>query len=106
LNATVAPLVGYNAPAHLPSEAQPSHFIVDGTGAADSLRQSLGVLTALDQEMSRVMQPVDDPWRDFLAHPADYLGWLTEFGFQTEDAAAAEGQLSAELIDRVRAKDL
>lgn len=85
--------------------APPTHCLVATEDVALDLTQRLREVAAL-RDLTTILNDETDPWRDFLARPADYLGWLSEFGFLTEDAASAEGQLSEALIARVRAQDL
>lgn len=88
-----------------PSAKPPSHYVVESEVVASLVSGRLRDVADL-QRVGEVMAANADPWHDFLARPADYLGWLAEFGFLTEDAAAAQGQLSDELIERVRSQDL
>lgn len=63
----------------------------------------------LASALDRVAPPPaddDDIWLDFLSRPADYFGMLTELGFTTQDEKKMHGDLSEEIIEAVRAKEL
>lgn len=47
-----------------------------------------------------------DIWTDFLSRPAEYSAMLNELGFMTEDEAKMHGDLPAEIVEAVRAKEL
>lgn len=84
----------------------PSHLVVASSGVAERLSDALVMIGRWGAEAAALDRPPEDPWSDFLARPADYLGWMGLLGFLTEEEGAAEGQLSSDLIDKVRAQDL
>ncbi|WP_370614456.1 DEAD/DEAH box helicase [Mumia sp. Pv 4-285] len=47
-----------------------------------------------------------DPWDDFLSRPADYYAMLSELGFLSDDEDKSRGDLSAEIVEAVRALKL
>lgn len=96
------------------SLAQSSHggakFYLILAGAA-SLDDFQGALRAIAQraEMARRVRPGNrpaDPWDDFQKRPADYYAMLSELGFLTEDEDKIHGDLSAEIVEAVRAQEL
>lgn len=86
--------------------AVPTHVVTTSDSSARQVRDSLMAIGRWQAELQPLSAPPRDPWKDFLANPADYLGWLNLLGFVTEDEGAAEGLLSADIIERVRAQDL
>lgn len=82
-----------------------SHIAADGAALA-LLQGELRALAAAGADVIRATEPPPKIWQDFLSRPADYLGWLAEFGFQTEDQATSHGLLSDHLIQRVRGQEL
>lgn len=78
--------------------------ITDATPA-----QGIATLSeTLSSALSRTSPPNQqvEVWTDFLTRPSDYFGMLTELGFVTEDEANMHGDLPAEIIEAVRAKEL
>lgn len=84
----------------------PSHFVLPSRRVAERLSEVLVSCARWEAEARLLDDPPEDLWSDFLRRPADYLGWVRLFGFLTEDEGAAEGQLSSDLIDRVRRQEL
>lgn len=61
----------------------------------------------LEDALSRSAPAAEgDVWTEFLSRPADFFGMLTELGFVTEDEAKMHGDLPAEIVEAVRAKEL
>lgn len=84
-----------------------SHIAVPGAKEQETLVGALRSLTAFGKQLGALStRSVADPWRDFLSRPSDYLGWLSDIGFLTEDETSAHGALSEELVAKVRAQDL
>ncbi|MEX5710178.1 DEAD/DEAH box helicase [Parafrankia sp. FMc6] len=71
------------------------------TGVNSVLRRAASVS---DVQPGQV--PAADPWEDFLARPADYLGMLTELGVAPEDENRIHGDLPEQIVAAVRATSL
>lgn len=101
--ASLEPLLGNSALIAVDSTSQ---MVTTSADSAEQLAEALARVTRWDAEAATLDQPPEDSWTDFLARPSDYLGWLNLLGFVTEDEGAAEGLLSTDLIEKVRAQDL
>ncbi|ASW95179.1 DEAD/DEAH box helicase [Mycobacterium intracellulare] len=76
--------------------------------SVQELRASVNALKQRAYLISGADRPSNagDPWDDFLSRPADYFALLAELGFITEDEQKAHGDLSAEIVEAVRALEL
>lgn len=84
-----------------------SHLALPDQHQHEVLLRSLSRLAHFGDQLGSTSSGAgSDPWKAFLSRPADYLGWLRDIGFLTEDEASAHGSLSEELVAKVRAQDL
>ncbi|MGH3349102.1 MAG: DEAD/DEAH box helicase [Nocardioides sp.] len=84
------------------------YLILANAASLDDFRGALRAI-AHRAEMARRVRPGNrpaDPWADFEKRPADYYAMLSELGFLTEDEDKIHGDLSAEIIEAVRAQEL
>jgi ERCC4-related helicase len=84
------------------------HLILANAASLDDFQAALRAI-AHRAEMARRVRPGNrpaDPWEDFERRPADYYAMLSELGFLTEDEDKIHGDLSAEIIEAVRAQEL
>ncbi|NGN92988.1 DEAD/DEAH box helicase family protein [Nocardioides sp. KC13] len=84
------------------------HLILANAASLDDFQSALRSI-AHRAEMARRIRPGNrpaDPWDDFEKRPADYYAMLSELGFLTEDEDKIHGDLSAEIIEAVRAQEL
>ncbi|MFE6511659.1 SNF2-related protein [Nocardioides sp. NPDC057767] len=84
------------------------HLILANAASLDDFQAALRAI-AHRAEMARRIRPGNrpaDPWEDFERRPADYYAMLSELGFLTEDEDKIHGDLSAEIIEAVRAQEL
>ncbi|MBO0843339.1 MAG: DEAD/DEAH box helicase family protein, partial [Nocardioides sp.] len=90
-------------------KSQSRFFLILASGAGlDDFRHALEAI-AHRAHMARRVQPGQrpkDPWEDFEKRPADYYAMLSELGFLTEAEDKIHGDLSAEIIEAVRAQEL
>lgn len=85
----------------MPDEDLPE---VEFRRAAEMLLQRSAALRGGRQDESGC--PVEDPWDDFLARPADYFTMLAELGFALEDQEKLHGDLPEEIVDAIRLQEL
>ncbi|MFE7226736.1 SNF2-related protein [Nocardioides sp. NPDC057577] len=84
------------------------HLILANAASLEDFQSALRAI-AHRAEMARRIRPGNrpaDPWEDFEKRPADYYAMLSELGFLTEDEDKIHGDLSAEIIEAVRAQEL
>lgn len=90
-------------------KSQSRFFLILAAGAGlDDFEHALRAI-AHRAHLARRVQPGErpqDPWDDFRRRPADYYAMLSELGFLTEEEDKIHGDLSAEIIEAVRAQDL
>ncbi|MBB3087211.1 DEAD/DEAH box helicase [Nocardioides albus] len=93
---------------HSANGAAKFHLILAAAASLDDFQSALRAI-AHRAEMARRVRPGNrpaDPWEDFQKRPADYYAMLSELGFLTEDEDKIHGDLSAEIIEAVRAQEL
>ncbi len=103
---SLAPLARSLAPGH-PVLLAPRHRTAAQFGeAVAAVVQLAGNVPAEPAQPAEPAPPHpgdDEVWNDFLDRPADYYAWFAALGFTTEDPAATQGDLPAEIVEAVRA---
>ena len=78
--------------------------IADGSDGPDPPCLTDLLTSAFERATPRVSDI--DIWTDFLSRPAEYSAMINELGFMTEDEAKMHGDLSDDIVEAVRAKEL